>query len=158
MIFRGFDLPPSHLRIAITNYLELLPAGPFHQALEAIDPARLQKVIGIVRIRAPSLYVGGIWPARPGGPDAREDQFRRSHVTGLGICHGPPQHILRDEVTASDLPAALGAVTAAVANGTLTPDEGAAVASILDIQRRGIETADLEARLPALEAQDAPDR
>jgi hypothetical protein len=59
--------------------------------------------------------------------------------------------------TAADLPAALGAVVAAVAAGDLTTDEGAAVASILEAHRRSIETADLESRVAALEASHARD-
>jgi len=46
---------------------------------------------------------------------------------------------------------AVGAVVAAVGAGTLTPDEAQAVAGILDLQRRAIETANLDARITALE-------
>ena len=53
--------------------------------------------------------------------------------------------------TAADLPAALGAVVAAVAIGDLTPDEGQAIAAMLETHRKAIETADLERRIAALE-------
>jgi hypothetical protein len=55
--------------------------------------------------------------------------------------------------TAADLPHALADVAAAVATGKLTPEEGQAVAAVLEVQRRGIELADHERRLEALEAQ-----
>ena len=51
----------------------------------------------------------------------------------------------------SDIVAALGAVTAAVANAEISAEEGAAVAGILEAQRRAAETADLEARIVTLE-------
>lgn len=55
--------------------------------------------------------------------------------------------------TAADVLAALGAVVQAVADGELTPDEATTVAGLLEIQRRTIETADLECRLSALESK-----
>ena len=48
--------------------------------------------------------------------------------------------------------AALGAVAGAVAGGDLSPEEEQAVAAVLETQRRAIETAELEARIAALEA------
>jgi len=54
--------------------------------------------------------------------------------------------------TAADLPAALGAIVAAVARAVLTPEEGQAVGVVLEAQRRAIETADHELRLLAIEA------
>jgi Xaa-Pro aminopeptidase len=47
---------------------------------------------------------------------------------------------------------ALADVVTAVATGQLTPEEGQAVAAMLEVQRRGIELADHERRLKALEA------
>ena len=41
----------------------------------------------------------------------------------------------------------------AVGSGDITPDEGQAVASILEAKRKAIETVDLEARLSALEKE-----
>jgi hypothetical protein len=49
--------------------------------------------------------------------------------------------------------AAVGAVADAVGAGDITPDEGQAVASILEAKRKAIETVDLEARLSALEQE-----
>jgi hypothetical protein len=54
-------------------------------------------------------------------------------------------------MTAADLPQAVAAVTREVAEGTLSPDEGASVVSVLDMQRRAIETADLARRVAVLE-------
>ena len=57
----------------------------------------------------------------------------------------------------SDIVAALGAVTGAVAAGELSPEEGAAVAGILEAQRRAAETVEMEARIAALEqSREAP--
>ncbi len=52
---------------------------------------------------------------------------------------------------ASDLATALGGILRATANGALTPDEAATVATVLDAKRRAIETVELEERLAALE-------
>jgi hypothetical protein len=53
--------------------------------------------------------------------------------------------------TPEDLPVAMAAVVAAVADGTLSPEEAAAVASVLEAQRRVVETVDLERRIAQLE-------
>jgi hypothetical protein len=53
---------------------------------------------------------------------------------------------------AADLAAALGAVASAVALGDLSPEEGSAVAAVLEAQRKAIETQELERRIAALEA------
>jgi hypothetical protein len=54
-------------------------------------------------------------------------------------------------VPAGGLVQAQAAVIAAVARGELTPDEGAALGSLLENQRRAVETHDHERRLQALE-------
>ncbi len=53
--------------------------------------------------------------------------------------------------SAADLVPALAAVVAAMARGELTPDEANAICAVLESQRRAIETAELEARVAALE-------
>jgi hypothetical protein len=50
--------------------------------------------------------------------------------------------------------AAFAALTSGVANGTLTPDEAASVATLLEAQRKAIETHDLSVRIAALESHD----
>jgi hypothetical protein len=52
----------------------------------------------------------------------------------------------------SDLVAGISAIMAAVANGELTPGEGQALASLIEAQRRTLETEDIERRLIAIEA------
>jgi hypothetical protein len=52
----------------------------------------------------------------------------------------------------SDLIAGISAIMAAVANGELTPGEGQALASLIEAQRRTLETEDIEQRLKAVEA------
>lgn len=53
----------------------------------------------------------------------------------------------------SDHPAAHGRITAAVAGGEIAPSEGLALSSMLDAQRRSLETAELAERLSAIEAR-----
>lgn len=53
--------------------------------------------------------------------------------------------------TADDLVTAIGTVVAAMAEGGLTPDEAATVASVLDLKRRSLEMVEVEKRLAALE-------
>ena len=52
---------------------------------------------------------------------------------------------------AEDLAKTLGAILEAVAKGEITPAEGQILAGILEAYRKGLETADLEARVSALE-------
>ncbi len=52
----------------------------------------------------------------------------------------------------SDLVAGISALIGAVANGELTPGEGQALASLIEAQRRTLETEDIEQRLTAVEA------
>jgi hypothetical protein len=54
--------------------------------------------------------------------------------------------------SAEDHPAALSAIMKAVAAGDLTPLEGQSLAAMLAEHRKAIETANIEARLTALEA------
>jgi hypothetical protein len=58
-----------------------------------------------------------------------------------------------DILTANDVRTATGAIVRAVAAGELTPDEAGAVASVVELHRRSIETSDIAARLAAIEAQ-----
>jgi hypothetical protein len=51
----------------------------------------------------------------------------------------------------TDVTAAISAVVASMAAGNLTPEEASAVAGVIEVQRRAIETADHEARLTAIE-------
>ena len=71
-----------------------------------------------------------IWPVRKG----RGISFELPEVT-----------------TADQLPGAISTVTRQVANGDLSPDEGAAIVSLLEAHRKAIETGELAARVAALE-------
>lgn len=55
---------------------------------------------------------------------------------------------------ARDLPAALGALLAAVAAGELAPAEGERVARLLGESARALELVELEARIAALEGKE----
>jgi hypothetical protein len=56
------------------------------------------------------------------------------------------------EVTkAEDLPAAFAAVNRQVADGELSPDEGALIGGLLEGHRKAIETNELASRVAALE-------
>ena len=57
--------------------------------------------------------------------------------------------------SAADIACAMGAVTAAVADGALTPGEAGALAQIVDTFVRAIETSDFDRRLQMLEANAA---
>ncbi len=57
--------------------------------------------------------------------------------------------------TAADVARAIGAVTEEMAAGALTPDEASAVAGVLELKRRAIETTDIEARLAKVEKAQA---
>ena len=83
-------------------------------------------------MRAAELVLSRIWPARKGRP-----------ITLA----------LPSIKNAADIVFALGAVADAVAAGDVTPDEGSAVANVLETKRRSIETADLERRIEALETE-----
>ena len=60
--------------------------------------------------------------------------------------------------TAADVLAGLSAVLGHMTSGALTPDEAATVASVVELQRKAIETADFEARLARLEQQQTRER
>lgn len=116
------------------------PPGARHAALLALDVIGaegakdiMHAVVAAARngdIRAADIMLRRLWPERKGRPVLLE----------LPVIE-----------TASDIAAALGSVTDAVAAGEMSPEEGAAVAAILEVQRRAVETVELERRLTALE-------
>jgi hypothetical protein len=81
---------------------------------------------------ARKLVLDRIWPVRKG------------RAVALG---------LPNITTASDVLSALSVVADAVGAGEITPDEGTAVAAILEVKRKAIETVELEARVEALEKE-----
>lgn len=118
------------------------PKGARHVALVALDAIGaagaetvLQAVVRAAEggdMRAADILLRRLWPERKGCPVA------------LDL---PPMQ------TATDLAEGLGAVAAAVAGGEISPEEGQAVAAVLEAQRRAIETADLERRITLLESK-----
>jgi hypothetical protein len=110
-------------------------------ALDALGAENARDVLASVveaakagDMRAADILLRRLWPERKGRPVA------------LDL---PPM------ATAADIVGALGAVAGAVADGDLSPEEGAAVAAIMEAQRRAVETADLERRITDLEAKGA---
>ena len=57
-----------------------------------------------------------------------------------------PQDVLR----------AIATVVGAVARGAITPSEGQALASLIEVQRKAIETVEFEQRLEAVERSVDP--
>lgn len=55
--------------------------------------------------------------------------------------------------SATEISAAMAALTAAMAAGDVTPDEAATVASVFEVRRKALETEELERRLAALEGR-----
>ena len=53
--------------------------------------------------------------------------------------------------TATDVGDAISAIAAAMSIGELTPDEAGAVAAVVELRRKAIETTELEKRIAALE-------
>ena len=85
-------------------------------------------------MRAADLVLSRIWPPRKGKPIALSEPLPAIN-------------------SAADVVAALGKVAELVGGGELTPDEGAAVASIIETKRKAIETVELESRVAALEQE-----
>ena len=116
------------------------PAGSRNKATLALDAladgdaeAILQKQIEMAKDgdqRAAEVILSRVWPAR------------KSRAINLDL---PPVN------APADIVPALGRIADAVARGEITPDEGAAVAAVLEGKRKAIETTDVLARIEALE-------
>ena len=116
------------------------PKGSRHRAQAALDALGEAGAVEVLKavlqaakggdLRAASILLDRVWPARKG---------RAVEVE------------LPTVASAADLVPALAAVAAAMARGELTPEEARAVAGVLETQRKAIETAELEARVAALE-------
>jgi hypothetical protein len=120
------------------------PRGSRHVALVALDAIGAEGAEGVMRavvdaarhgdMRAADLLLRRLWPERKGRP---------------------VMLTLPTITTPADIVRALGGITSAVAAGELSPEEGAAVAAILETQRRAVETAEFELRLAMLEQASA---
>ncbi|MBR0649222.1 hypothetical protein GXW78_06080 [Roseomonas terrae] len=119
------------------------PLGARHEALKALDAIGSEGAADVMRkvveeakggdMRAAEILLRRLWPERKGRPVALD---------------------MPSTTDAASVAAALSSVTLAVAAGDLSPEEGQAVAAILETQRRAIETAELEARITALEERN----
>jgi Family of unknown function (DUF5681) len=123
------------------------PPGARHAALLALDAIGAEAGKDIMAavvtaakggdMRAADILLRRLWPERKGRPVQMD-------LPGI--------------MAPSDIVAALGAVADAVATGELSPEEGAAVAGILEAQRRAVETVELERRIATLEQGKVPSR
>jgi len=86
---------------------------------------------------------------------------KRGNIQALRLCldrilparkDRPVSLALPEVESAKEIPVAIGTVLHAVADGQLTPSEGQGLASMLEAQKRAIETAELEQRVEAVEA------
>ena len=120
-----------------------MPAGSRHKAtklLDAIGEAGAKGVLDATLqaarggdMGAAKIILDRAWPAR------------KSRTVALD---------LPAVTTAEGVTAAMAAVVQAMAAGEIAPDEAAAVASVIEGQRRAIETADLAERIAALERRN----
>lgn len=116
------------------------PKGARNAVLVALDKVGAAEAEAVLKAaveaakkgdpRSCELILSRVWPLRRGRPVALDLPPLRSPA---------------------DLTKAVAAVVAAVAAGQVTAEEGQAVAGLLDLHRRAVETADLDARLTALE-------
>ncbi|MFA5381827.1 MAG: DUF5681 domain-containing protein [Candidatus Micrarchaeia archaeon] len=53
--------------------------------------------------------------------------------------------------TVADIPKAMAAILSAVSRGRITPGEGQALSSMMELYRKGLELTELEARMAAIE-------
>jgi len=120
------------------------PRGRRHPAYEALDAIGKEGAEDILRavtqsamggdMRAAEIILRRVWPERKGRP--------------LTLS-------LPKIAEASDLSKAMSAIVGAVTTGEITPDEGQALAALIETQRKTIETHDLASRIAALE-QNTP--
>ena len=118
------------------------PRGARHTALLALDAIGEAAAADVLRrvvedakggdLRAAEILLRRLWPERKGRPIPLD----------LPALEAP-----------ADLVRATAAIVEAVAGGDVTPEEGAAVAAIVETHRRVVETEELERRLAALEAK-----
>lgn len=87
-------------------------------------------------MRAAEIMLRRAWPERKGRPIPLE---------------------MPETDTAESVAMAMRNVTAALAAGKISPEEAQAIASVLEHQRRAIETEQLEKRIATLEQQTGKD-
>lgn len=111
--------------------------GALKAALGEVPADRLGRIVERILalaeqgdLRAAEIVLARLWPVRRGCPVP----IALPRIAG-----------------AADLVAAHAVVVAAMGDGAISPEEGAAVQAVLEGARRSMETADLLARLDALE-------
>lgn len=114
--------------------------GSKHAALAALDAIGTENAEALLRavtqsamtgdMRAAEIILRRVWPERKGRP---------VNLTLPAIS------------SSADLIAGMSAIMQAVTAGEITPDEGQALAALIETQRKAIETHDLAARIEALE-------
>jgi hypothetical protein len=123
---------PLGSRNRATVLLDAMAEGQAQAVLQQVLTAALAG-----DLRAAELILTRVWALRKGRP-LRLDL--------------PRIHSAADLLKASEV------LVAAVGQGTLTPDEGKDLASVLELHRAAIATHDLEVRLSKLEQGDAETR
>jgi len=110
-------------------------------ALDALGQDNAQEIVRSVTqsaiggdMRAAEIILRRVWPERKGRPLT----ISLPKITG-----------------SADLAGAMSTIVQAVTVGEITPDEGQALAALIETQRKTIETHDLASRIEALE-QSAP--
>ena len=101
------------------------------------------------------------WRGRAASPAARSELAESGDPTALRLCLERILAAPRREravrfrlppiASAADIAAAMGALTAAIAEGALTPGEAESVARVVDTLLHAIDTSDFDRRLQALE-------
>ncbi len=119
------------------------PAGSRNRATLILDAIADEEAAEILRttlekakggdLRAAEIILSRVWPQRKG----RTVTFDLPSVNNV-------EGVLT----------ALNSVLDATAKGELTPDEAHMIGSLLEIQRKSIETVEIEQRLSKLEAQN----
>ncbi len=116
------------------------PRGARHPAYAALD--------AIGKTEAPEIVKAVVTAAKSGDMRAAEIMLKRAWPERKGRLIPLD---LPETNTAESVAQAIQRVTAALAAGEISPDEAQAIASVLEHQRRAIETEELEKRIVALE-------
>ena len=138
------DVPSSDFRLANGQFAKGNPGGPgrpravdrareFDQRVAEAGPELIEALLTVAKagnLRAIEMALDRVWPVRRGRPVAVD---------------APEIH-----KTADLLPVG-AAITNAVLNGELTPQEGSATARVLTAHADMIEATDFEQRLAELE-------
>ena len=102
----------------------------------------------IGKTEAPEIVKAVVTAAKGGDMRAAEIMLKRAWPERKGRLIPLD---LPETNTAGSVAQAIQRVTAALAAGEISPDEAQAIASVLEHQRRAIETEELEKRIAALE-------